>query len=265
MSTDRLNNLSTHPIRAYMCKVQMANTKWAYVRKFEQAEMCLMNTWIVVRLDGCSFRRFTEEHRFEKPNDLAGLKLMYNAAKSVMNNYKDIRIAYGHSDEFSFVFWKRTNLWNRRLQKFVSTITSLFTSNYIFQWNFHFIDNRPLIWAPCFDGRVILYPTDENLTDYLKWRQADCHINNLYNTVFWKLVNEGQLKPAEAEKRLCGSSAADKNEILFSQFNTNYNNEPDIFRKGTVLYRNVDGETVNTFHGSIIDDQFWQSNVHLLN
>ncbi|KRY46099.1 Serine/threonine-protein kinase SULU [Trichinella britovi] len=245
--------------------VQMANTKWAYVRKFEQAEMCLMNTWIVVRLDGCSFRRFTEEHRFEKPNDLAGLKLMYSAAKSVMNNYKDIRIAYGHSDEFSFVFWKRTNLWNRRLQKFVSTITSLFTSNYIFQWNFHFNDNRPLIWAPCFDGRVILYPTDENLTDYLKWRQADCHINNLYNTVFWKLVNEGQLKPAEAEKRLCGSTAADKNEILFSQFNTNYNNEPDIFRKGTVLYRNVDGETVNTFHGSIIDDQFWQSNAHLLN
>ncbi|KRY46102.1 Serine/threonine-protein kinase SULU [Trichinella britovi] len=198
-------------------------------------------------------------------NHAPGLKLMYSAAKSVMNNYKDIRIAYGHSDEFSFVFWKRTNLWNRRLQKFVSTITSLFTSNYIFQWNFHFNDNRPLIWAPCFDGRVILYPTDENLTDYLKWRQADCHINNLYNTVFWKLVNEGQLKPAEAEKRLCGSTAADKNEILFSQFNTNYNNEPDIFRKGTVLYRNVDGETVNTFHGSIIDDQFWQSNAHLLN
>ncbi|XP_003370783.1 putative histone deacetylase family protein [Trichinella spiralis] len=198
-------------------------------------------------------------------NHAPGLKLMYAAAKTVMNNYKDIRIAYGHSDEFSFVFWKRTDLWNRRLQKFVSTITSLFTSNYIFQWNFHFNDNRPLIWAPCFDGRVVLYPTDENLTDYLKWRQADCHINNLYNTVFWKLVNEGQLKPAEAEKRLCGSTAADKNEILFSQFNTNYNNEPDIFRKGTVLYRNVDGETVNTFHGSIIDDQFWQSNAHLLN
>ncbi|KRZ26668.1 Phosphatidylinositol 4-phosphate 3-kinase C2 domain-containing subunit beta, partial [Trichinella pseudospiralis] len=244
--------------------VQMANTKWAYVRKFEQAEICLMNTWIVVRLDGCSFRRFTAEHRFEKPNDIAGLRLMSSAAKSVLHNYKDIRIAYGHSDEFSFVFCKRTNLWNRRLQKLLSTITSLFTSSYIFQWNLHFSDDRPLIWAPCFDGRVVLYPTDENLTDYLKWRQADCHINNLYNTVFWKLVNEGGLKPDEAEKRLCGSTAADKNEILFSQFNTNYNNEPVIFRKGTVLYRNVDGETVDTFHGSIIDDKFWQSNAHLL-
>ncbi|KRX88217.1 Phosphatidylinositol 4-phosphate 3-kinase C2 domain-containing subunit alpha, partial [Trichinella pseudospiralis] len=194
----------------------------------------------------------------------AGLRLMSSAAKSVLHNYKDIRIAYGHSDEFSFVFCKRTNLWNRRLQKLLSTITSLFTSSYIFQWNLHFSDDRPLIWAPCFDGRVVLYPTDENLTDYLKWRQADCHINNLYNTVFWKLVNEGGLKPDEAEKRLCGSTAADKNEILFSQFNTNYNNEPVIFRKGTVLYRNVDGETVDTFHGSIIDDKFWQSNAHLL-
>lgn len=32
-----------------------------------------------------------------------------------------------------------------------------------------------------------------------------------------------------------GTLAADKNEILFSEFNINYNNEPMMFRKGTVL------------------------------
>ena len=25
-----------------------------------------------------------------------------------------------------------------------------------------------------FDGRVVLYPTEKNLRDYLSWRQADC-------------------------------------------------------------------------------------------
>ena len=34
---------------------------------------------------------------------------------------------------------------------------------------------------------------------------------------------------------LQGTLAADKNEILFSEFNINYNNEPLMYRKGTVL------------------------------
>jgi tRNA(His) guanylyltransferase len=33
--------------------------------------------------------------------------------------------------------------------------------------------------------------------------------------------------------------AADKNEILFSRFSINYNNEPEIYRKGSVIFRDV--------------------------
>lgn len=32
-----------------------------------------------------------------------------------------------------------------------------------------------------------------------------------------------------------GTLTADKNEILFSEFHINYNNEPHMYRKGTVL------------------------------
>ena len=35
-----------------------------------------------------------------------------------------------------------------------------------------------------------------------------------------------------------GTSSADKNELMFSQFNINYNDLPQIFRKGTVILRN---------------------------
>jgi tRNA(His) guanylyltransferase len=31
--------------------------------------------------------------------------------------------------------------------------------------------------------------------------------------------------------------SADKNEILFSRFGINYNNEPEMYRKGSVVYR----------------------------
>jgi tRNA(His) guanylyltransferase len=36
-----------------------------------------------------------------------------------------------------------------------------------------------------------------------------------------------------------GTVSADKNEILFKRFGINYNNEEEIYKKGSVLYRKV--------------------------
>jgi tRNA(His) guanylyltransferase len=36
-----------------------------------------------------------------------------------------------------------------------------------------------------------------------------------------------------------GTYSADKNEILFSKFSINYNNEPEMFKKGSVVFRDV--------------------------
>lgn len=68
-------------------------------------------------------------------------------------------------------------------------------------------------------------------------RQADCHINNLFNTCFWKLVLDGGKTPIEAEGILSKTLSNEKNEILFSQFGVNYNNEPAMFRRGSILLR----------------------------
>lgn len=65
------------------------------------------------------------------------------------------------------------------------------------------------------------------------------HINNLYNTTFWALVQQGGMDPRDAEQRLSGTVSSDKNEILFKEFGINYNNEPECFKKGSVLYRDV--------------------------
>ena len=120
--------------------------------------------------------------------------------------------------------------------KIVSTITSVFTSCFAFHWAAFFPDT-PLQYPPAFDGRVVLYPTQRILRDYLCWRQADCHINNLYNTVFWALVQDAGLTKMDAQERLKGTNSGDKNEILFSQFGINYNSLPQLFRKGTIVIR----------------------------
>lgn len=41
--------------------------------------------------------------------------------------------------------------------------------------------------------------------------------------------------------------SADKNEILFKRFGINYNNELEIYKKGTVLYRQVCANLYNVF------------------
>jgi len=37
----------------------MAKSKYEYVRKFEQNDQCLLNCWIVIRIDGRNFHRYT--------------------------------------------------------------------------------------------------------------------------------------------------------------------------------------------------------------
>ena len=94
----------------------------------------------------------------------------------------------------------------------------------------------------------------------------EAHINNLYNTVFWALIQHGGVTAAQAHKtlqvRVCkrttsavgcpaldtvtwqtltsriqGTNSGQKNEILFSRFNINYNTLAARFRKGSVLVR----------------------------
>ncbi|KAI5633954.1 tRNAHis guanylyltransferase domain-containing protein [Phthorimaea operculella] len=249
----------------------MAKSSFEYVKNYELDDTLLPNSWIVVRLDGKCFHKFSDDHNFVKPNDVKALNLMNYAAYTVLKDFNDILMAFGQSDEYSFIFKKQTTLYKRRAAKLLTTINSKFSSSYVYYWSKFFPDEK-LKYPPVFDGRVVLYPSDENLIDYMKWRQADVHINNLYNTTFWALVLKGNLTPTQAEKRLCGTVSADKNEILFSEFKINYNGEPEIFKRGTLLLRKSmyveslqrDLTVIVDVHDDMLKDKFWTNHAGLL-
>lgn len=220
----------------------MANSEYEYVRKFEQWDALPPSNWIVVRVDGRGFSKLCKKYDFIKPNDKRALDLMNAAATEVVRSMVDVVLAYGQSDEYSFVLHESTMLFERRAAKLATTIATTFTAEYCMQWP-DFFPDKPLTRPyPTFDGRCVCYPKRKNLRDYLSWRQADCHINNLYNTTFWNMVLKGGMSNAEAELELKGTLAADKNEILFSRFAINYNDEQQVYRKGTVVYRAFDNE-----------------------
>lgn len=209
----------------------MAKSRYEYVKNFEQDLTALPQTWIVIRVDGQAFTKFCETHHLEKPNDLRCLNIMNKAAQMTCLKFTDIVLAYGQSDEYSFVISPNSSFFNRRQQKIISTVVSFFTSCFVVNWP----SDMPLQYPPTFDCRLVCYPSFEILHDYLRWRQADCHINNLYNTTFWALV-KGGLTEREAHNTLKGTTSAVKNQILFER-SLNYNNEPEIYKKGTVLVK----------------------------
>jgi tRNA(His) guanylyltransferase len=179
--------------------------------------------------------------------------------------------------------------------KLTSVIVSLFAATYVLRWAEH-LPGTTLQSAPAFDARAVrsnlrllcrgahictqvCYPSDTLLRDYLCWRQADCHINNQYNAVFWALVAAGRSRE-EAQARLAGTLADEKNEILFSEHGTNYAALPARHRRGSVLHRlrqqtvvktQPDGTPVSRLrtrvvveHVDIIADGWWEDHPHLL-
>jgi tRNA(His) guanylyltransferase len=85
----------------------------------------------------------------------------------------------------------------------------------------------------------------------------------------------------EAEKILKTTNAAGKNELLFTRFGVNYNKEPAMFRKGSILFRISDdveqvskttGKTVTRsrkrvaiVHDDFISDTWWAHHPDILN
>lgn len=257
----------------------MANSQYEYVKAFEQLDALLPACWIVVRVDGKGFHKFCEAHAFEKPNDARALHLMDACAQAVLQAFGDIRIAFGVSDEYSFIFHKGTSLYSRRASKLTSLVVSCFTANYVRLWDQH-LPTQPLLSTPMFDGRAVCYPNDKCLRDYLAWRQVDAHINNQYNTCIWALRQQGGKSNTEAQQVLKGTLADFKNEMLFSQFGINYSDLPAQFRKGSVVLRRREDVVVKhkpdgtpvvrqrssivVVHEDIIGDRFYQDNPSIL-
>lgn len=234
----------------------MAKSRFEYVREFEKRDLLLPQTYIVVRIDGKKFHEFSDFYQFTKPNDVRALKLMNACAKNVVLKYRsDMILAYGESDEYSFVLRNDTTLYNRRVDKIATLFVSLFSSNYVALWGRFFPDvPLDLKHLPFFDSRCVAYPNLRSIKDYVCWRFVDTHINNLYNTVFWQLVQKCGLTTREAEQKLCGTVSSEKQEILFSECGINYNNEPDIYKKGSLVTRK--GDVLHVDVVKMIDELF---------
>ncbi|KAL6518512.1 tRNA-His guanylyltransferase [Orobanche gracilis] len=206
-------------------------TKAHYVRSFQYESRLMPFTWIVIRVDGCHFQRFSKDLEFEKPNDVQALNLMNSCAACVLEEFMDIVFAYGDSDEYSFVLKRESQLYGRHASEIVSAVVSLFSSIYTMKWN-DFFPRKEMKRPPYFDARAICYPSRR-----MVWAGPGMrgHINNQYNTCYWMLVKSAISEPY---KYLKGTRTQEKNELLdqLSGVSDYYNTLSPMFRHGSSVY-----------------------------
>lgn len=258
----------------------MANSKYEYVKSFEVEDEVMPPNLIVVHIDGRDFRRFSEVHEFEKPNDEKALNLMNQCAMAVLEEYPDIVFSYGYGDEYSFVLKKTSKFYQRRSSKISSVIVSFFTSVYVTKWK-EFFPLKELRYPPSFLSQIVCCASLEILQAYLAWRQRDCHVQNQYNTCFWELVKKGGKTEMEAQEILKYAKEQDRNELLHQQFGINYNGTLALFRQGTCIFKtevedivkyNEDGTPVKRLRRkagifrseNIAGRRFWNAHASLL-
>lgn len=182
----------------------------------------LPGAWTIVRVDGRSFSRFTEQ-RFTKPFDPEFSQYMVTTAEALLTEF-DALYAYTESDEISFLLDPSVTLFARGVEKIVSISAGIASAA------FTHAAGEPAH----FDSRIWMGTGTADVVDYFSWRQADAARCALNGWCYWTLREAGKSRQ-EATKSLERTTPADKNELLF-RYDVNFNELPAWQRRGVGLW-----------------------------
>jgi tRNA(His) 5'-end guanylyltransferase len=177
--------------------------------------------WVVLRLDGHGFTRFTNA-RFAKPFDEDFHEHMIGTARALLERFQGL-YAYTESDEISILLPRGWDLFGRELEKTCSLAAGLASAAFSVACG----------EVVLFDSRAWVGARDEDVVDYFRWRQADATRCALNGWCYWTLRESG-LGASQATARLHGRSVSSKNELLHAQ-GINFNDVPLWQRRGTGL------------------------------
>ena len=185
----------------------------------------LPEVYFAVRIDGRGFSGFTERMGYEHPYDDGFKQIMGVVAEGLTKEF-NAKLAYTQSDEISLIFGKESDLFDRRLEKLVSTTSSYASCRFSQETEL----NGEIVM---FDSRIVEIPREELVVDYLHWRHIDAIRNALNSWCYWTLRKDGKTK-RKATSELKGKGKDYKNELLFNH-GINFNDVPLWQKRGILL------------------------------
>ena len=198
------------------------------MRIFETAhDHCVLpGVFLVARIDGRNFTRLTKDiQQFDAPFDERFRDLMVSTTTHLMKVGFNVVFGYTQSDEISLLFDHKETTFGRKLRKFNSVLAGEASAKFSVE----------LGQPAAFDCRISVLPLKTQVVDYFRWRNEDANRNALNGHCYWALRDLGETQKT-ATAKLSGMSHAEKNELLFTVKNLNYNDVPSWQKRGIGLY-----------------------------
>lgn len=194
-------------------------------------------TNIVIRIDGKAFHTYTKG--LKRPYDEGLLEDMNLTTKFLCESVQGAKLGYVQSDEISIVLHDyndlSTDAWfDHNLQKMCSISASLATAKFNQLRNDRFATQRGGFMRPpglaMFDARVFVIPEQEEVVNYLIWRQQDATRNSI------SMAAQSMF----SHKELQGKSSDEMQELMFTLKGVNWNDYPTRFRRGAAVIKVTD-------------------------
>lgn len=208
---------------------------------------------IIGRIDGKTFHTLTKKLKCDKPFDERVSRIMAESAMFLSSQAQGCVLTYTQSDEISFAI--RTDQsqdaqpwFGNRIQKIVSVATSAVAAVF----NRYLKEDEPFAM---FDCRIWYMPSMVEVQNYFVWRQRDCVKNSISSAVYYEIARavgpDGQPYGRErTDSMIHKLNQNERQELLFQKAKINWNDYPDIFKRGVVTFRHP--EEVVTDHESVI-------------
>jgi tRNA(His) guanylyltransferase len=196
-------------------------------------------TYAILRIDGKAFHTYTK--KLPRPYCAELSACMDSAAIALCQSMQGVKLAYGQSDEYSFVFTDfddiDTQMWfNGNVQKIVSVASSIFTAH--FAQASHFLQAKYSVpTTAMFDARVFVISSRTDVMNYFVWRQQDAIRNSLSMLAACHF----------SSKELHGKDRISQYALLHNK-GINWDKEPTAFQRGRVIRRQFVPRDVSYVH-----------------
>lgn len=181
----------------------------------------------IVRIDGRNFKNVLSRMGFEKPYDE---RFTTAIVDSIVAFFKRSGLspvlAYTFSDEISFLF--RDDAFDGRIEKIDSIVPSYVSSAFTMALK----PDEPV----SFDARIIPLH-EEEVSNYLIWRQAEAWRNCINSYAYYTLLSEG-MDEKEASRQLKNKKSQQMHELLFDR-GINISKVPAWQRRGIMVLKQI--------------------------
>jgi tRNA(His) 5'-end guanylyltransferase len=180
---------------------------------------------VIVRIDGRNFKNALSRMGFEKPYDEKFTSAIVEAIETFFTKSGLSPVfAYTFSDEISFFF--RDNAFESRIEKIDSIVPSYISSAFTTALN----PSEPI----SFDSRIIPVH-EEDVREYLIWRQDEAWRNCINSYAYYTLLSEG-MDEKKATAFLKNKKSSDMHELLFDR-GINISKVPMWQRRGIMFHK----------------------------